>query len=499
MMLMRSSGLLLPIASLPSSFPVGDLGPGALRFVDVLHAAGQRVWQVLPLNPTDRAYHHSPYYSPSAFAFNPLLISPEILVEDGLLHRRDLPQAFRGSQDRIDYRAAQRLKEKLLESASRRFQSSLPDESYARFCERHAAWLEDYARFSVFRSHFQSSAWNRWPLKIRHRHPQSLQSLTRKLRKEIEHVKILQYFFYRQWTRLKTYCRRAGVRLFGDIPIYVPFDSADVWANRELFQLDASDRPLAVSGVPPDYFSADGQLWGHPLYRWDRHRENRYAWWVRRVAHNLELFDHIRIDHFRGLVAYWQVPAGETTAVRGKWVQAPTDDFMTELQRRFIALPLIAEDLGYITADVRETMQRYGLPGMRVLMFGFSGDPASNPNAVHNIPEPCVVYTGTHDNNTVTGWFAREASHQEKQRLAIVMGRKPSARDLAWDLIRLAMASRAGWCILPVQDVLGLGGKTRINTPGRTRGNWLWRLTPRQIHDLPAGRLREVTIAFGRG
>jgi 4-alpha-glucanotransferase len=498
-MLPRSSGILLPIASLPSPFAIGNLGPSAFRFVDFLHAAGQRVWQVLPLNPTDAACHHSPYYSPSAFAFNPLLISPEILVEDGLLHRRDLPKPGRGTENRVNYRIAQRIQERLLDAACQSFRGSLPDEAYTRFCDQHAAWLEDYARFSVFRSHFRGTAWNQWPLKIRRRNGRSLESLARTLRDEIEHVKILQYLFYRQWTRLKAYCRRAGVRLFGDIPIYVPFDSADVWANRGLFKLDASDRPSAVSGVPPDYFSADGQLWGHPVYRWQAHRETRYAWWVLRVAHNLELFDCIRIDHFRGLVAYWEVPAGESTAIRGKWVQAPTDDFMSELQRRFISLPLIAEDLGYITADVRETMQRYGLPGMRVLMFGFSGDPVANPNAVHNIPEHCVVYTGTHDNNTARGWFEREASRQEKRRLAVVIGRKPSNRELPWDMIRMAMNSPARWCILPVQDVLGLGQKTRINTPGQTSGNWLWRMTAKQFHDLPAKRLRDMTIAFGRG
>ena len=284
---------------------------------------------------------------------------------------------------------------------------------------------------------------------------------------------------------MRTHCRKKGVRIFGDLPIYVPFHSADVWAHPQLFKLDDTGSPVAVSGVPPDYFSTDGQLWGHPVYRWDVHRDTRYEWWVLRFARNLALFDHVRIDHFRGLVAYWEVPAHEPTAANGKWVQTPAEDFFSELRHRFVCLPVIAEDLGVITADVRETMQRFGFPGMRVLLFGFSEDPATNVNALHHIPENGVVFTGTHDNNTVKGWFETEASAAEKRRLKLTLGREPAADTLHWDMIRLAMMSPARMCIIPVQDLLGLGPEARINTPGRWEGNWLWRMSPGQFDALP--------------
>jgi 4-alpha-glucanotransferase len=494
----RCSGVLLPIPCLPSHFGIGDAGPAAHRFVDALHAAGQRVWQVLPLSPTEAAFGHSPYHSLSTFAFNPLLISLEQLVDDGLLTQTELRALPRFPQSRIAYPEAEPYKNALLAAACDRFGRSLPDPAYEGFCSAHAAWLDDFARFTAFRGHFRGKPWNRWPPAIRDRDPASLQRLSRKLAADVERVKTGQFLFYRQWRRLQDHARRRGVRLLGDMPIYVPYDSADVWAHRELFHLDAADRPVAVSGVPPDYFSATGQLWGHPVYRWEAHRRTRYEWWAHRIAHHLSVFDHVRIDHFRGLVAFWEVPAGERTAMRGRWVEAPADDFFRELQRRFVSLPLVAEDLGYITADVREAMRRFGLPGMRVLMFGFSGDPAANPNAVPNIPEQCVVYTGTHDNNTARGWFEGEASSEERRRLALFAGRAVPAGEASRVMIRLAMVSRAGWCILPVQDLLGLGAAARFNTPGRTEGNWVWRMTPRQLGGLPVERLREMTMAFGR-
>jgi 4-alpha-glucanotransferase len=297
---------------------------------------------------------------------------------------------------------------------------------------------------------------------------------------------------------LLSYCREKRIHLFGDLPIYVPFHSADVWSHPVLFKLDRSRRPTAVSGVPPDYFSADGQLWGHPVYDWANHRRTQYDWWSRRMAHQTAVLHAVRIDHFRGLVAYWEVKAGERTARNGRWVEAPADDLFSELQRRFIGLPLVAEDLGYITADVRETMRRFGFPGMRVLMFGFSGASSDNPNAVQNIPEHCLVYTGTHDNNTVRGWFDTEAAAAEKRRLMLVAGRRLTGRQAPAELIRLAMLSPARWAIVPAQDLLALGADARMNTPGRRRGNWSWRLTPRQLDSLPAGRLRELTATFGR-
>lgn len=497
-MLSRSSGVLLPITCLPSCFGIGDLGPAAFRFVDFLNAAGQRVWQVLPLNPTAGAFGHSPYHSMSCFALNPLLISPEMLVGEGWVDRTDMPTPRRLPKSRVDYAEVARFKRDLLQKACRRFRQRRADSGYERFCTENADWIDDYALFSALTSRNRKIAWDRWPAEIRSRRPSEMRRLRKNLQEGIETLKVEQYLVRRQWQALRAYCRKKSVHLFGDLPIYIPFHSADVWSNRVLFKLDRFCRPTAVSGVPPDYFSADGQLWGHPVYDWKAHRQTRYAWWCRRIAYQISLFDAVRIDHFRGLVAYWEVPVGEATAVNGRWVEVPSDDFFSELRHRFVSLPLVAEDLGHITADVRESMRRYEFPGMRVLMFGFSGDPGENPNAVQNIPEQCVVYTGTHDNNTVRGWFETEASTAEKQRLMLVAGKRMASREAPAELIRLAMLSPARWAIFPVQDLLALGAAARLNTPGRTRGNWVWRLTPKEFESLPAGRLRELAATFGR-
>jgi 4-alpha-glucanotransferase len=496
-MLPRASGVLLPIPCLPSRFGIGDLGPNAYRFADYLHSAGQRVWQILPLNPTTHTYRHSPYHGASTFACNPLLISPELLAAEGFLDRDELPPP-EFPESRIDYAAAAQVKQGLLDRACARFRQRLPREDYTRFCAENAAWLEDYVLFTALIARYTDEAWNRWPPEIQQRQPAALARLRAELHDVLEDLKIVQYFFDRQWIELRTHCRKKGVRIFGDLPIYVPFHSADVWAHPQLFKLDDTGSPVAVSGVPPDYFSTDGQLWGHPVYRWDVHRDTRYEWWVLRFARNLALFDYVRIDHFRGLVAYWEVPAHEPTAAGGKWVQTPAEDFFSELRHRFVCLPVIAEDLGVITADVRETMQRFGFPGMRVLLFGFSEDPATNVNALHHIPDNGVVFTGTHDNNTVKGWFETEASAAEKRRLKLTLGREPAADTLHWDMIRLAMMSPARMCIIPVQDLLGLGPEARINTPGRWEGNWLWRMSPGQFDALPQQQLLELTEVFGR-
>jgi 4-alpha-glucanotransferase len=497
-MFSRASGVLLPVFSLPSRFGIGDLGPGALQFVDFLQAAGQRIWQILPLNPTEGAFGHSPYHSASCFAFNPLLISPEVLAQEEWIDGKDLRGQGPKTQGRIDYAAVEAFKRGLLEKACRRFRRRLPDTDYERFCTENAFWIEDYALFGALSARHAGTPWNRWPPKARDRRPADIQRLGQALDDAMEKLKIEQYLFYRQWRTLRQYCRQKRILLFGDIPIYVPLHSADVWAHRRLFQLDRRHRPLAVSGVPPDYFSADGQLWGHPLYDWQTHSQTRYEWWAQRIAHQMAVFDAVRIDHFRGLVAYWQVPAGQRTARNGRWVEAPCDDFFSELRRRFVSLPMVAEDLGHITADVRETMRRYGFAGMRVLMFGFSGDPAMDPNCVHNIPEHCVIYTGTHDNNTARGWFEKEATAGEKHRLSVICGRGIPAREVAWELIRLAMLSSARWSIFPAQDLLGLGAAARLNTPGQAHGNWVWRMTARQLEALPIQRLREMTATFGR-
>jgi 4-alpha-glucanotransferase len=492
----RCSGIWLPLFSLPSRFGIGDLGPEAYRFVDFLRESGQRVWQLLPLGPTTARADHSPYHATSTFAFNLLLISPELLVEDGLLGKKEIAKAPRLAEACIDYPAVVRGKRAFLAAACRRFRRMPAVEGYSQFCHDQAGWLDDYAQFAAFKTHFRGAAWHRWPAAIRHRRPAATKALAGHLGDRMERIKIVQYLFHRQWIRLRAYCRANGVELFGDLPIYMLHDSADVWSRPNLFKLAGDSRPVAVSGVPPDYFSATGQLWGHPVFNWPFHRRTRYDWWVRRLAHHLELFDLLRIDHFRGLVAYWEVPAGRKTAVGGRWVAAPGEDLFAELRQRLPRLPLIAEDLGLITADVRHLMQRHGFTGMRVLQFGFDGDPASNENAMIHVPENCVVYTGTHDNNTARGWFETEATAVEKKRLAAVVG--GAAAGVAWQLIRLAMLSRARLAVVSVQDLLALEARARINTPGRMEGNWRWRMTRGQFAALPRQRLRDLTEASGR-
>jgi 4-alpha-glucanotransferase len=361
-------------------------------------------------------------------------------VVDGLLEKREIMKAQHFPDAHIDYAAVVRCKKTLLAAACRSFRRMPVDEDYAQFCQAHSGWLDDYARLTAFKTHFRGAAWNRWPEGLRDRNPKAMSTLATQLHDAIEHIKIVQYLFHRQWVRLRAHCRAKGVEIFGDLPIYVLHDSADTWSRPNLFKLTGDRRPAAVSGVPPDYFSATGQLWGHPVFRWQSHRRTRYDWWVRRFAHHLELFDLLRIDHFRGLVAYWEVPAGRRTAVGGRWVAAPAEDFFAELKRRLTRLPIIAEDLGLITADVRHLMKRHGVPGMRVLQFGFSGDPASNENAMINVPENCVVYTGTHDNNTARGWLTTTPP---------AVGSKPKPCRLKKNDWRLSSAARPALQGLP--------------------------------------------------
>jgi 4-alpha-glucanotransferase len=494
----RSSGILLPVCSLPSSSGIGDLGPAAYGFIDFLSDAAQSFWQVLPLTPPSSVHDYSPYHCTSAFALDPLIVSPELLAADGLLDdpHRQPDTAF--PEDHIEYPAVARFKRAQIDDACRRFRRQASDHDYIRFCAENMAWLEDYARFTVLAACHSLRPWDRWPSDLRDRTPEAIRRLEHEMHDAIEDIKIVQYLLHRQWNQLRAYATEKSIRLIGDLPIYVPHACTDVWAHPELFRLDRAGRPLAVSGVPPDYFSASGQRWGHPVYRWDAHRETRYDWWRRRFDRHFGLFDIVRIDHFRGLVGYWEIPADQPTAVNGRWVEAPAADFFTELQRRFPCLPVIAEDLGTITADVRETMRRFGIPGMRVLQFGFSGDPAVNPNAPHLIDEDTVVFTGTHDNAPSKGWFEELATETEKAHCERYLGRALSGENIAWEMIRLAMMCRAHIAVLPVQDLLGLGASARFNTPGRMEDNWRWRMTPAQFAALPRQRLRAMTESYGR-
>jgi len=494
----RASGVLLHLTSLPSGHGIGDLGPEARRFVDLLAGAGQTYWQVLPLHPTDTAFGNSPYHSPSVFAFSSLLISLEDLVRDGLLGESDLGTPPAAPPERVDHERVTAWKTPLVERACEAFLASRRGPAFERFCAGNAAWLDDYAAFVAFKDHFGGRAWTDWPEEVRDRRPRALASLKNALCREMDMEKARQFLFARQWTRLRARCRARGVRIFGDMPIYVDHDSADVWADPGLFKLDAGKRPAAVAGVPPDYFSATGQLWGNPVYNWEALEKRSFDWWVRRMKHNLRLFDLVRIDHFRGLVGYWEVPAGDPTAATGRWVAAPARALFLRLQRAFRDLPVIAEDLGTITPDVREVMARFGFPGMKVLLFAFGGDDPDHPYLPHTYEKNCVVYTGTHDNNTARGWFEIEAGPLEIARLSRYTGRRVEAASVASELVRLAMMSPADLAVVPAQDLLGLGAEARMNKPATTGGNWEWRLRPGELEAACSRRLAELTASSGR-
>ncbi len=495
----RASGILLHITSLPSPFGIGDLGPWAYRFVDFLAQARQSYWQILPLSPTSVACGNSPYSSPSAFAGNPLLISPDLLVQAGWLDEKDLGEPPSVPAGRVDYRAAARYKESLLSKAYERGKERLlKDQEFARFCRENGAWLEDYSLFFALKAHFRGANWTDWPVELRDRQSDALRQWKARLQEEFQKERFCQFLFFQQWLALKRYCNSTKVFVIGDLPIYVSHDGADVWANPEIFKLDGEKRPAAVAGVPPDYFSATGQLWGNPVYRWDVLRESTYGWWMRRLSHNMRCFDKIRLDHFRGLVACWEVPAAETAAVRGQWVKAAPEDFFATLIKQFPPFSILAEDLGTITPDVREVMERFGFPGMKVLLFAFGGDMGSHPYAPHNYPRNCVVYTGTHDNNTILGWLRREAAPEERKRLCAYIGRELRAEEVAGELIRLALLSVADTAIIPMQDLLGLDAEAKMNRPGTVEGNWEWRLLPEQLTAPLAERLAAMTGLYGR-
>jgi 4-alpha-glucanotransferase len=493
----RGSGILLHITSLPSPYGIGDMGPQAYKFADFLFQTRQRFWQILPLNPTDPIYGNSPYHSISAFSHSLLLISPERMVEDGFLPGTALDPVPAFPQRKVDYRQVIAYKEKLFRDAYERFNPKECD-AYEQFCAENAHWLEDFVFFIALKTHFKEQAWSDWPHEVRNRQPEALRVLREQLREGIEREKFLQYIFSKQWFSLKAYCNQRDIQIFGDMPIYVDYDSVDVWTAPEMFKLNEMKKPSFVAGVPPDYFSETGQLWGNPVYRWDVLKEKRYAWWMRRIKHNLQLFNLVRIDHFRGLVAYWEVPAEEKTAINGTWVDAPAEDFFQALIEQFPDSPIIAEDLGIITPDVREHMDRFGFPGMKVLLFAFNGG-ESNPYLPHNHVKNCVLYTGTHDNNTARGWFDNEATPEMKESLFQCLGRKVSAEEVSWELIRLAMKSVANMVIFPMQDILGLGQKDRMNLPSTPKDNWEWRLLPEELTSACVQKLRELTELHERG
>lgn len=496
----RGSGILLHFTSLPSAFGVGDLGPWAYRFADFLAESKQRLWQCLPLNPTECEFGNSPYHSTSAFAFNPLLISPELLVHDGFLSREELEPLPVFPQERVDYPAVTAYKKRLFSCAFRRFRAGNEPVGYRDFCERNRSWLNHFALFAALKAFHGGTVWCDWPEAHRNAWVEAPETLPDGVSSCMEEVKFLQYLFFLQWSNLKSYCNLKGILLLGDVPIYVVHDSADVWVHPEIFNLDpVTARPLTVAGVPPDYFSKTGQLWGNPVYRWEVLKENGYAWWIKRIAHNLKLFDLLRLDHFRGFAEYWEVPGGALDAVKGRWVKGPAENFFEALTAAFPDLPVIAEDLGTITPDVWDMRDRFGFPGMKVLLFAFGPDLPENLYAPHNHTEWSVVYTGTHDNNTVRGWFDGEASAEDKSRLCQYLGRDVKAETAHWELIRLAMMSVARIAVFPMQDILGLGEEARMNLPASDQGNWSWRLDSTRLSTSLTKELCRMTELYGRG
>jgi len=421
------------------------------------------------------------------------------MAREGLLAEADIESPPSFPKGQVEYDAVRDYKNKLFHLGYERFKMEQDSAGYERFCSDNACWLDDFALFVVLKAHYDSKPWNKWPKELRDRESDALQMVRKQLYDSIEREKFLQYIFFEQWFSLKKYCHRHGIQIIGDLPMYVAYDSADVWANPEIFKLDGGKTPSFVSGVPPDRFSKTGQLWGNPVYRWDVLRERGYDWWVRRLEHSFQCYDVVRIDHFIAFIAYWEVPAREKTALNGTWLEVPTEDFFRTLFKKFPSLPVIAEDLGEKTPKVAQIMQKYDIPGMRPLIFAFGDSLSGNDYAPHNIPQNSVVYTATHDLNTVRGWFEKEATSEAKESFFRYVGRRTSVTQLHKEFIRLAMMTVANTVIVPMQDILGLSEKARMNRPGTTYGNWQWRLLPGQITPAITRYLLEVTELYGRG
>lgn len=494
----RSGGILLHPTSLPSRFGIGDLGSDAYHFIDFLVESKQTIWQVLPLGPT--GYGDSPYQSFSAFAGNPLLISPELLIRDNYLPNSTVDEIPPFPEHRVDYGRVIPYKNKLLKAAFIYFQAHGTTEQqteFEQFCAGNANWLDDYALFMALKEYhaeYRGGVWNTWPKEIAQHQLKAVKKWSEKLSKEVEYHRFLQFLFFKQWLDLRTYTNERHIRIIGDAPIFVAFDSADVWANPELFFLNEDGSPSVIAGVPPDYFSETGQRWGNPLYRWKQMAQNDYAWWTARLEAIFAQVDIVRLDHFRGFEAYWEIPGTEPTAVVGRWVRGPGIAFFQVMQNRLGELPIIAEDLGVITPGVIELRDTFEFPGMKILQFAFGGE-RNSTFLPHTFSSNCVVYTGTHDNETTVGWY-QNANESERDHVRRYMA--TDGNDIAWDLIRLAYASVADTAVIPLQDLMILDNQARMNYPGKTGGYWQWRYTSDMLTYDIANRLRELTELYGR-
>lgn len=507
MKLPRTCGILLHPTSLPSPFGIGDFGKEAFRFADQLKVSGQGLWQMLPLGPA--SVGDSPYQSFSAFAGNPLLISPELLVREGYLNSDDLSDAPRFPQERVDYESVRQWKIPLLTTAYRKFRDRASKDQrrqFQAFCSEHEAWLEDYALFMALRQQFGfDQSWTAWDRNLVKRDATALKQWRRKLKDEIKCEKFQQFEFYRQWDALRKYSNECGILIMGDIPIYVSHESADVWAHPEQFCLDEDGGPTEISGVPPDYFSETGQLWGNPIYRWSEMERSGFQWWIERLRGIFRLFDLVRLDHFRGFEAYWSVPATEETAVNGRWIKAPGAKLFRTAREKLGELRVVAENLGDISPEVEQMRRQFGFPGMAVLQFGFGADPQAATFRPHNFERELFAYTGTHDNDTVMGWWnseggdsTRTAEDVRKEKAIAQRYLGPGDEPINWKLIRVLLGSIARLAIVPMQDVLGLGSESRMNMPGVARGNWGWRMRDEAFTREYQERLRGLAEIYER-
>ena len=487
---MRKSGILLHPTSLYGKEGIGTLGDSLYEFINFLSKSKQKLWQIFPLGPT--GYGDSPYQCFSAFAGNPYLIDLETLVREGYLSFEDINIDFGDDVEKINYGLIYERKLPILKKAYINFKE---DDDFTKFEKDNSYWLEDFAQFSAFKEYFGGISWLEWPKEYKNRDSKALETLNSKLENEIKYFKFLQYIFFKQWKNVKAYANSKGIEIIGDIPIFVSMDSADAWSNNEIFQFDKDRNPVKVAGVPPDYFSATGQLWGNPLFDWDKLKETGYKWWIDRVKANLSLYDIIRIDHFRGFESYWSINYGEETAINGKWEKGPGMDLFNAIRKSLGDLNIIAEDLGTLTDDVVKLKNDTGFPGMRILQFAFSQDP-ENEYLPHNYDNNTVVYTGTHDNDTTNSWFTN-LSDTEKQEVREYINVYDD-NGIVYGLIRSALSSVADIAIIPMQDYLNLGGFARINTPGLAAGNWQWRLKNDGLSDELAKTIAHLTEIYGR-
>lgn len=494
----RSSGILIHITSLPSPFGIGDMGPEAYEFIDLLEASGNKYWQLLPLNPTDEAYSHSPYSSDSAFAGNPLLISPEMLEEGGYIDLQNCALPLEKNRDKVDFKKVTQFKEQILENAFENYKKHKNSTTaFNKFCSQHdSTWLKDYSLYKALQQKMKSP-WPDWPVELRDRKESALKKAEKDLAESIEKIKYTQFLFFEQWNNLTQYARSAQVKFIGDIPFYVNHDSADCWAHSKYFKLDEKKQPIKISGVPPDYFSKTGQLWGTPVYDWKTLKAHKYDWWVERIRQNMLLYDVVRLDHFRAFSAYWEVPAGDKTAENGKWIKTPGTEFFKVIKKEFPEMPFIAEDLGDLDEPVYKLLRKFDFPGMRVLQFAFGEERTNNPYLPFNHVPHSIVYTGTHDNNTSLGWFA-QADKTSKKHFKEYAGINVTGKNAHTVLHKMALQSVARLAIVPMQDILGLGKEGIMNIPGSTKGNWTWRMTYGEIPVNLAEELKSLNELYGR-